>query len=66
MTNFGRAESNCKLLVCAHYSHIGADSTSNRPFWDVVVLTATDEPQAESYRIQLEQKQAAKEIPATK
>lgn len=33
------------------------------PYWDVVVITATDEPQAASYRQQLERKQAAKEIP---
>jgi hypothetical protein len=33
------------------------------PFWDVVVLTATDEPQAEAYRSQLAAKVKAKTIP---
>jgi hypothetical protein len=33
-------------------------------FWDAVVLTATDDAQAESYRQQLQAKQAAKEIPS--
>ena len=33
------------------------------PFWDLVMLTASDEPQAESYRAQLQAKLERKEIP---
>jgi hypothetical protein len=35
------------------------------PFWDVVVLTATDEPQAQSYASQIKVKQGLKEVPAS-
>ena len=41
-------------------------ATRCSPFWDMVVLTATDEKQAESYRLQLEEKQKLKEIPSLK
>ena len=41
-------------------------ATRCSPFWDMVVLTATDEKQAESYRLQLEEKQKLTEIPSLK
>lgn len=36
------------------------------PFWDIIVMTATDAPQAASYESQLQVKQDLKEIPKTK
>ena len=35
------------------------------PFWDIVVLTAGDEDQKQSYQQQIERKKTCKEIPSS-
>eukprot|EP00039_Didymoeca_costata_P004650 m.75247 g.75247 ORF g.75247 m.75247 type:complete len:428 (+) comp12491_c0_seq2:22-1305(+) len=57
----------CRTKMFAKFDRLRKHgSTEDIPFWDVIVLTATDEAQADSYQKQLEIKQKAKEIPTAR
>ena len=50
----------------ATYTHTHTHTCTHvqRPFWDIVVVTARDEEQRKSYKEQIELKKARAEIPA--